>query len=291
MAIIFQLLITGLAIGSIYAFVALGISFVYRAANVVNFAHGDFAMIAAFIVSILMVNFNLSYWTCFFIAIIAMAILGILFELGIYYPLRNRSFLAVIISTIGASIFFQNSALYSFGAIPRKMKAPFDVSVTEILGARIDPQYLLIIGITVLLMIVQYFLFEKTLLGKKLQACAQDKETALLLGVSVNLMIAITFAYSTILGGIAGVLVGPIFFVTTGMGFSIGLKAFLACIVGGFGSVPGAIIGGVCLGLIETFSAAFISSAYKEGFSFAVLIIVLLVRPRGIFGEKVSEKA
>lgn len=291
MAIIIQVLSTGLAVGSIYALVALGVIVIYRAANVVNFAQGDFAMVAAFALAISATAWHLSYWIAFLFAIIVMVILGILFELGVYYPLRNRSFLPVIISTIGASILFQNLALSLFGPQPRRVVSPFKMPVVDILGAKIDPQYLLIIAITALLVLFQYFFFEKTLLGKKLQATAQDKETARLLGVPVNLMIAITFVYSAVLGGAAGVLVAPIFYVTTGMGVMISLKAFAACIVGGFGSITGAIISGLGIGVIETFAAAYISAPYKDAFAFAVLVLVLLFRPQGIFGEKVSEKA
>lgn len=291
MAIILQLLGTGLAVGSIYALVALGVIVIYRAANVVNFAQGDFAMVAAFALALSATAWHLSYWVAFLFAIIVMVILGILFELGVYYPLRNRSFLPVIISTIGASILFQNLALYIFGPQPRRVVSPFNIPVANIYGVKIDPQYLLIIAITALLVLFQYFFFEKTLLGKKLQATAQDKETARLLGVSVNVMIAITFVYSAVLGGAAGVLVAPIFYVTTGMGVVISLKAFAACIVGGFGSITGAIIGGLGIGVIETFAAAYISASYRDAFAFAVLVLVLLFRPQGIFGEKVSEKA
>ncbi|MHB1654358.1 MAG: branched-chain amino acid ABC transporter permease [Desulfitobacteriaceae bacterium] len=291
MAIVIQLFGTGLAVGSIYALVALGVIVIYRAANVVNFAQGDFAMVAAFALAVSATAWHLSYWIAFLFAIIVMVILGILFELGVYYPLRNRSFLPVIISTIGASILFQNLALSLFGPQPLRVVSPFKMPVVDVLGAKIDPQYLLIIAITALLVLFQYFFFEKTLLGKKLQATAQDKETARLLGVPVNLMIAITFVYSAVLGGAAGVLVAPIFYVTTGMGVMISLKAFAACIVGGFGSITGAIIGGLGIGLIETFAAAYISAPYRDAFAFAVLVLVLLFRPQGIFGEKVSEKA
>lgn len=291
MAILLQLIGTGLAVGSIYGLVALGVIIIYRSANVVNFAQGEFAMAGAFAISVLSVNLNLPYWAGFLIALILMAVLGILFELGVYYPLRNRSFLSVIISTIGASILMQNSALFIFGAQPRRADPPFAASVVDLFGVRIAPQYLLVIAVTAILVIIQYFFFEKTLLGKKLQATAQDKETTRLLGISVNLMIAITFVYSAVVGGAAGVLVAPILYVTTGMGVMISLKAFAACIVGGFGSITGGIIGGLAIGVIETLGAAYVSPEYRDVFAFVLLVIVLLFRPQGIFGEKISEKA
>jgi branched-chain amino acid transport system permease protein len=148
-----------------------------------------------------------------------------------------------------------------------------------------------ILVVTLVMVLLQYIFFEYTLLGKKMQATSQDKEMASLLGIPVMLMIMITFMYSAMLGGLAGILVAPILFVTVSMGSSIALKAFAASIIGGFGDVTGAIIGGLALGVIETFGAAYISVPYKDAFAFLVLFVFLLVRPQGIFGERISEKA
>jgi branched-chain amino acid transport system permease protein len=161
----------------------------------------------------------------------------------------------------------------------------------NVFGVFVDPQYIVIILCTLALLGFQYFFFEKTMLGKKMLATAQDKQMARLLGIRVARMIAITFAYSSILGAAAGILVGPIFFVTKDMGAMIGVKAFCSSIVGGFGSIPGAILGGLFLGVIEVFAAYYISSAYRDAFAFIILILVLLLRPQGIFGEKIAEKA
>ena len=155
----------------------------------------------------------------------------------------------------------------------------------------LDSQYLLIIAVTIALVILNYWFFEHTMLGKKLQATSQDKEMASLLGISVSTMIMITFIYSAVLGGLAGILVAPILFVSIQMGATIALKAFAATIIGGFGDVTGAIIGGIALGIIETFGAAYVSVPYKDAFAFLVLILFLVFRPQGIFGERVAEKA
>jgi branched-chain amino acid transport system permease protein len=154
-----------------------------------------------------------------------------------------------------------------------------------------DSQYLSILVSAALLVVLQYVIFEKTLLGKKLQATSQDKEMASLLGIPVALMILITFAYSSMLGGLAGMLVAPILFVSVGMGGLIALKAFAANIIGGYGSIPGAILGGLALGVVETLGASYISVPYKDAFAFAMLLAFLMVRPQGLFGEKISEKA
>jgi branched-chain amino acid transport system permease protein len=154
-----------------------------------------------------------------------------------------------------------------------------------------DSQYLSIVVITVVLVSLQYLIFEKTLVGKKLQATSQDRETASLLGIPVAAMILGTFAYSAALGGLAGILIAPILYVSVGIGTLIGVKAFAANIIGGFGSIPGAICGGLIIGIVETLGAAYISVPYKDAFAFVMLIVVLLVRPQGLFGERVSEKA
>ena len=223
-----------------------------------------------------------------------MAVLGLLFALGLYYPLRNRSFLPVIIATIGASIMFQNGALAVFGPSPEKLRPVIEAGPTGgvmLGGVFFDYQYVVILGVTLVLVVTQYAFFEYTLLGKKMQATSQDKDMARLLGIPVTLMIALTFVYSTVLGGLAGMLVAPIYFVTHKMGAVLGLKAFAVTIAGGFGDVRGAIAGGLALGVIETFGAAYVSVVYKDAFAFLLLILFLLFRPQGIFGEKVAEKA
>jgi branched-chain amino acid transport system permease protein len=213
------------------------------------------------------------------------------FNLGVYYPLRHRSFLPVIISTLGASIFMQNIVLYFFGPQPKPMARVFETQGIEVGGVFMDTQYLVILAVTAVAVAFQYFLFERTLLGKKLQATSQDKDMARLVGIPVASMIAFTFIYSATLGGIAGILVSPVLFVSIGMGSIIALKAFSATIIGGFGDVTGAIVGGLLLGVVESFGANYISVPYKDAFAFLLLFIFLLLRPQGIFGEKISEKA
>jgi branched-chain amino acid transport system permease protein len=286
-----QMLTAGLAMGSIYALVALGFVLIFRAVNVVNFAQGEFVMLPAFVAVWTAELFNVPFPLIYIIAIIFMGIFGIVFQRIAYYPLRNRTFLPVIISTIGVSIFLQNMAQVLFGAEPKLMARPTSINVLNVWGVYVDPQYLIIIICTFLLLIFQYILFDKTKLGKMMQATAQDKEMARLLGIRVSRMIAISFIYSSILGAIAGILIGPIYYVSKDMGGMLGLKAFCSTIVGGFGSIHGAIIGGLFLGLIEVFASYYISSAFRDAFSFVILILVLLVRPQGFFGEKISEKA
>jgi len=293
-AILGQLAFTGLAIGGVYALIALGIILIYRATNVVNFAQGEFCMLGAYALVFISQGARLDYFLAAAVALALMAVLGLLFALGLYYPLRNRSFLPVIIATIGASIMFQNGALAVFGPSPEKVRPVIEAGPTGgvmLGGVFFDYQYVVILGVTLVLVVTQYAFFEYTLLGKKMQATSQDKDMARLLGIPVTLMIALTFIYSTALGGLAGMLVAPIYFVTHKMGAVLGLKAFAVTIAGGFGDVRGAIAGGLALGVIETFGAAYVSVVYKDAFAFLLLILFLLFRPQGIFGEKVAEKA
>ncbi len=294
MAILGQLAFTGLAIGGVYALIALGIVLIYRATNVVNFAQGEFCMLGAYALVYISQGARLDYFLAAAVALALMAVLGLLFALGLYYPLRNRSFLPVIIATIGASIMFQNGALAVFGPSPERVRPVIEAGSTGgvmLGGVFFDYQYVVILGVTLVLVVTQYAFFEYTLLGKKMQATSQDKDMARLLGIPVTLMIALTFIYSTALGGLAGMLVAPIYFVTHKMGAVLGLKAFAVTIAGGFGDVRGAIAGGLALGVIETFGAAYVSVVYKDAFAFLLLILFLLFRPQGIFGEKVAEKA
>jgi branched-chain amino acid transport system permease protein len=286
-----QLFFTGIGIGAIYALVALGFVLIYRATNVVNFAQGDFAMLGAFAMILLAVDLNWPYWLSIIVTLAALIVFGALFNLGVYYPLRHRSFLPVIISTIGASILLENGVLFTYGPAPQSLPGMFVTQGFNIGGVFFDSQYLLILVVTVVMVALQYLFFERTLVGKKMQATSQDKEMASLLGIPVALMIMLTFIYSATLGGLAGILVGPILFVSVGMGSSIALKAFAASIIGGFGDVTGAVVGGLALGVIETFGAAYISVPYKDGFAFLVLFVFLLIRPQGFFGERVAEKA
>lgn len=291
LAINMQVLFSGLALGSIYALVALGFVLIIRATNVVNFAQGDFAMLGAYAMVTFFSLLHLPYWLALILALVAMAVIGMIFNYGVYYPLRNRSFLPVLISTLGASIFLQNSVLAIYGPQPKPLDKLINVQGFQVGGVFLDSQYLVIVVVTVIAVAFQYFFFEHTLLGKKLQATSQDKDMARLLGIPVSWMIAITFIYSAILGGLAGILVAPVLFVSIGMGSTIALKAFAATIIGGFGDVKGAIAGGILLGVAESFAAAYISVPYKDAFAFLLLFIFLLFRPQGIFGEKVSEKA
>lgn len=291
MTINIQLLFSGLAMGSIYALIALGIVIIYRAADVVNFAQGELVMLPAFIAVFLLDTVGLPALAVYPMVIVFMGLVGFIFEKVAYYPLRNRSFLPVIISTIGVSIFLKNGAQYVFGALPQVMSRPTDTDVLVLSGVVIDPQYIIIIVSTAVLLVAQHFFFERTMLGKMMQATAQDKDAARLMGIPIARMIALTFIFSTMLASVAGLLVGPLFYVTKEMGAMAGLKGFCGAIIGGFGSVTGAILGSIFLGVIEVYLSFYVSSAYRDAFAFIIMILVLLFRPQGLFGERIAQKA
>lgn len=296
-----QLLINGLAIGSIYALVALGFVLIYNAVGVVNFAQGDFVMLPSYVaISFLVPTITVfgfaMHWQLpaigvYLIVLVLMIGFALLFTRIAYAPLRDRGWMPVVISTIGVSIFLRNFAQVTWGSQPLSFPSPFAVDTLDFAGLHVRPQDLLIIAVTAVLIAFQYVLFEKTPLGKQMQATAQDRTTARLLGIRVGRIVSITFIYSVLLGTISGLLVSPIFSVTKEMGSLIALKAFAASIVGGFGNIPGAIVGGLAIGVIETFGGFYISSSYTDAIAFIILIGVLLLRPQGLFGERIAEKA
>ena len=285
-----QLLLNGLAMGAIYALVALGFVVIANAVNVVNFAQGENVMLGAYVAAWLTITLHFPLLAAYIISIVLLAGYGYVFQKAAYYPLRKKPFITVVVSTIGVSLFLKNIARIIWGPQPIFFPGPFGDKTVQVGSIFVNPQNLVILGVTTCLVIFQYFFFSKTALGRKMQATAQDQEAASLMGVKVSRMITLTFIYSSALAAAAGVLLAPIFFVSADMGGSLGLKAFSASIIGGFGSVPGAIVGGLFLGVLEIFCATYISSLYKDVFAFVVLILILVFMPRGLFGEKISTK-
>ena len=287
-----QLTIAGLAVGSIYALIALGFVLIYTSVNVVNFAQGDFAMIGAYFMVTLELDLHLPWIVAMLIAVVLAGLCGALFQLLIFQPVRHRprNFLPVMIATVGGSVFIEQVFLLIYGPIPYQLPPIFKAESIRLAGVHVYPQYLVIIALTVVMVSLLNWFLDHTKLGKQLQATAQDPDTARLMGIRVAWMAALPFAISTGICGLAGLLIAPLYTVTSTMGSTIALKAFAAAIVGGFGSMKGAIIGGLGIGLIETYGATYISGSYRDAFPFIVLILFLVFRPQGLFGEKVAQK-
>ncbi|MBI2879973.1 MAG: branched-chain amino acid ABC transporter permease [Candidatus Tectomicrobia bacterium] len=284
-----QLFGSGLAMGCIYGLVALSFVLIYNATSALNFAQGELVMLGAF-VGVSLISWKLPYPVVFLLTFVVMGVVGYLYQRLGYYPLRDKPFITFIIATIGASIFLQNLALLVWGATPKAMPSLFETEFVQVLGARLTPENLFIFGVTVALLVLFYGMFFRTAFGRRLRATAENQEVARLMGISVSRTISFTFILSTALAGVAGLLVAPIFLVDIEMGIQLIFKAFVAVVIGGFGSLPGAVVGGLIIGILEILLAAFVSTVYKDALVFTILILFLVFFPQGIFGERVAEK-
>jgi len=296
----FQQLTNGLAVGGIYALIALGYTMVYGILRLINFAHGDLFTLGAYLGFTLLVSWGLSgvmsglavAGVLIIFAMGLVAIAGYLLEKVAYRPLRNSDRLAAVVSALGASIFVQNAIMLVYGA--RSQVYPGGIlpsAVIPIFGVNISVMRFLMFGFSLLLMILLYWFIHKTRIGSAIRAVAIDQGAAKLMGIDVNRIISLIFLIGPALGGAAGVMVGLFYGqITYDMGFSFGLKAFTAAILGGIGNIPGAMLGGILLGVIEALGAAYISIAWKDAIAFCVLILILIFRPTGILGERVADK-
>lgn len=287
-------LINGLSLGSIYALIAIGYTMVYGIAKMLNFAHGDIIMVGAYIAFTIITTLKLPIVLGIAAAIIGCLILGVTVEKIAYKPLRKAgSPLAVLITAIGVSYFLQNAALLIFGADPKMFSSVVPVSIRTIkIGEFTIPgTTILSIVISILLVLFLQFFINKTKPGQAMLAVAQDRDAASLMGISVNGIISLTFAIGSAMAGVAGVLLCSAYpSLNPYTGAMPGIKAFVAAVLGGIGSVPGAMIGGLLLGIIENLSKTYISSQLSDAIVFSVLIIVLLVKPTGLMGKVVQEK-
>jgi len=287
-------LISGLSLGSVYAIIALGYTMVYGISKMLNFAHGDVIMVGGYVSFCLTMYVGLNGWVALAIAMAVCTCLGIIIERLAYRPLRGTGSLAVLITAIGVSYFLQNSALLIWGANPRVFTSLFN-GVDTIHAANgqltITPESLFTIVANILIMLALTFFVSKTKAGKAMRAVSEDNGAAQLMGINVNQSISLTFAIGSGLAAVAGVLMCsayPVLMPTTGS--MPGIKAFTAAVFGGIGSIPGAMIGGLTLGVIEILSRAYISTELSDAIVFACLIIVLLVKPTGLLGKKINEK-
>ncbi len=284
---ILQIIVGGLAMGCVYALVALGYTITYNSLRVINFAQGDMFMLGAVFGLTIYLNFGGYYFISLIFAGLGAALVGMIIERIIFRTLRNSPPLNLIIATIGVSIVIRALAQIIWGSQAMSFPPVFGSSPVKIGPIVIMPSYLWIIGIAFVSILFLTFFFKKTLTGKAMLATAQHRDAASIMGINIFKSDSLAASISAGLGGIGGVLVGPIFFVETEMGAIAGLKGFAAAVLGGFGSVPGAIVGGVILGLAENFSASFISSAYRDAVAFLILIGVLVFKPNGILGKKI----
>ncbi len=291
MSSFFSYLITGVSLGSIYALIALGYTMVYGIAKMLNFAHGDIIMIGGYMTFVVGQSLGLPVWATILFGIAVCTLLGVTIEKIAYKPLRSATSLAVLITAIGVSYFLQNAALLGFGSAARTTTSvvpKFSIPLGDI---RVSGETVVTIAVSVLIMVGLTLFVNYTKSGKAMRAVSEDRGAAQLMGINVNATISLTFAIGSALAGVAAVLLCSTYTqLSPYTGAMPGIKAFTAAVFGGIGSIPGAMIGGIVLGVIENLSKAYISTQLSDAIVFAVLIVVLLVKPTGIMGKKISEK-
>ena len=286
-------LISGIRLGSIYAIIALGYTMVYGIAKMLNFAHGDVIMIGVYSAFVALYRANLPLPIALIISIIICTLLGVIIERLAYKPLRQASSLAVLITAIGVSYFLQNLALLIWGSAAKIFPTILDYGSINLFNDQLKLSYQMLITITVciVIMILLNLFIKKTKIGKAMRACSEDKEAAALMGINVDNIISLTFAIGSGLAAIAAILLCAAYpTVTPTLGSMPGIKAFTAAVIGGIGSIPGALLGGLLLGVIEIIVKAYGLSELTDAIAFGVLILVLLFKPTGLLGKKVKEK-
>ena len=286
-------LINGISLGSIYAVIALGYTLVYGIAKMLNFAHGDVIMVGGYVIFYSMTSFSINPYLSVLIAVIVCTILGIVIEKVAYKPLRQATSLSVLITAIGVSYFLQNSALLLFGEKPVNFTSVVNVPSISLFDGQvvITGEAIVAIVVSILIVVGLSLFINKTKSGRAMLAVSEDKDAAQLMGININRTISLTFAIGSGLAAIAGALLCsayPTLQNTTGA--MPGIKAFVAAVFGGIGSVPGDMIGGILIGVIEILGRAYISPQLSDAIVFAVLILVLIIKPTGILGKKVREK-
>jgi branched-chain amino acid transport system permease protein len=287
-----QQLVNGISLGSIYALIALGYTMVYGIVRLINFAHGDVFMIGAFVGFYAVTGLHLGFFSALLLAMAVCSLLGVLIERIAYKPLRNATKIAALITAIGVSLLIEYGVIYIRGAQPEAYPGTIlpDKKI-ELFGVTISSQSILILCTSIVLMILLQLIVHKTKIGKAMRAVSHDAEAARLMGINVDHTISATFAIGSALAGAAGVIFGIYYIkIEPLMGIIPGLKAFVAAVFGGIGIIPGAMVGGLALGVIEALVSGLGYSLWRDGVAFIVLILILIFRPSGLFGKNVREK-
>jgi branched-chain amino acid transport system permease protein len=291
-----QQLVNGITLGGVYALIAVGYTMVYGVIQLINFAHGEIYMLGGFLAYTLVAVLGIPFFPAFILTLLICALLGVILDFVAYRPLRKAPRLAALITAIGMSIFLQNMAMLIWGSqiksYPRDILPTF-FSESAITFGDVSLSWLqvFILAITLLSMIILHLTIHKTRIGMAMRAISQDKTASALMGIGVNRVISFTFAIGSAMAGMAGILVGLYYnAIFPTMGYVAGIKAFAAAVLGGIGSVPGAMLGGGVLGIAEVMGAGYISSEYRDGISYAVMIAVILFKPSGLIGKQMGEK-
>ena len=288
-----QQIINGISLGSIYALIALGYTMVYGIIKLINFAHSDIYMLGAFIGYFSMTTLKLGFIPSLLLAMVFCTITGVVIEKVAYKPLRHATRIAVLITAIGVSLFIEYTTMAIAGANVRSYPLLTGILTKSFMlgNINISMQQIIILGITIILMILLQFIVKKTRIGKAMRAVSLDSDAAELMGINVNTTISFTFALGSALAGAAGILVGIYYnSINPLMGMLPGIKAFVAAVFGGIGIIPGAMIGGYFIGIVEVLVSGYSNSLYRDGVVFAILILVLIIKPTGLLGKNSREK-
>lgn len=286
-----QQLINGISLGSIYALIALGYTMVYGIIRLINFAHGDIYMVGAYAGFFATAVLKLSFIPALLFSMAAAGMLGIIIERIAYRPLRNAPKIAILITAIGVSLLIEYSTMLLVSPQPRTFPAIFTADIYHIAGLVINSQQVLILVVSLLLMVTLTYVVQQTKMGKAMRAVSFDTDAARLMGIDVDRVISFTFGIGSALAAAAGVLVGIYYnSIDPLMGIMPGLKAFVAAVIGGIGNIPGAMLGGTILGIIEALVSGFWSSTFRDAVAFGILIVILLLRPAGLLGKNIREK-
>jgi branched-chain amino acid transport system permease protein len=283
---VWQFFLSGLTTGGTYALIALGFSLVYNATGVINFAQGEFVMLGGIITAAAMAAWGLPLWLAALVAVAITTIVGLILDRAAIRPARHSSPVVLIIITVGASIFIRGLASIIWGPDERPLPAFSGDTPIVIFGATITPQSLWVLGATLVTALIMWAVFEYTIVGKAMRACAINPPAAQLCGIELSRMVSWSFALAAAIGAIAGIVLAPVTMAQYNVGTMLGLKGFCAAILGGLGNGLGSIIGGLVLGVLESLGAGLISSQYKDAIAFIVLIAMLLIRPSGILGRE-----
>ncbi|MBC3887666.1 branched-chain amino acid ABC transporter permease [Acetobacterium paludosum] len=291
MDLFLQQLINGLNVGSIYALIAIGYTMVYGIIKLINFAHGEIMMFGAYFAFIFATSFGMPIWAVILVPMIIMALAGVAVEFIAYRPLRDAPRLSALITAIGVSLFLQNLALLIFKADPKVMPKLFPETIINLGGVEISSTTLVTIGLSLFFMVLLDLYIRKTKQGRAVRAVSEDKDAAILMGINVDRTISLTFAMGSALGALGGILYSVAYVqVFPTMGVMPGLKAFIAAVLGGIGIIPGAMLGGFIIGMVETMTKAYLSTTWADAIVYIILILVLLFKPTGILGKNTREK-
>ena len=287
---LFQYILSGLSNGAIYALIGFGFAIIHNATGIINFAQGEFVMLGGMLMVFFLAILNLPLVPAIILSILLSTIVGMSFERLAIRPLKNAKPLSLIIITIGASIFIRGTVMLIWGKDTHALPAFSGNDPLHIAGATILPQHLWILAVTILIIIAGRIFFSYSLVGKAMRACAYNPQAASLVGIDVKIMVLLSFVISSAVGSMAGIIIAPLTMTSYDVGIMLGLKGFCAVIIGGMSSGLGTVLGGLLLGLLEALGAGFISASYKDAIAFIILLLILFIRPEGLFKKKETER-